>query len=86
MEIRFANGFEPDGMLCCLETDECERFAAIQLLEVFQFHAEGTDYRSYPILEMAQPAEPAKRFWIFFRHPIRKFQIAGFETSLFVVF
>ena len=86
MQIRFSNSFEPDGMLCCIEPDEREGLAAVQLLEVFQLHSTRANYRGYPILEMAEPAESAKRFWIFSSHPIRKSQVAGFEKSLFVVF
>src|SRR5258707_14969556 len=85
MLIRFSHGFEPHGLLCRIETDEREGFAAIQLLEVFQSPAKRTDYRSYPILEIAQPADSAERLWILTRHPIGCSQIAGFEDAVLVL-
>src|SRR6266851_6197672 len=82
MQIRFADGLEPDGPFCRIETEEREGFATVQLEEVFQFHAHRTDYRSHPTLKIAQPAESAERLRIISRHPIRCPQIAGFENAV----
>src|SRR5260370_4209505 len=85
MQIRFADGFEPHGTLRRIKTDEREGLATIQLTEAFQLHPKRANYRTHPILKMAQPAEPTKGFGIFSHHMIRTFQIAGLENSVFVV-
>src|SRR5260370_12122293 len=85
MEIGFAHRFKPDGCLSCVEANEGECFAAIQLLEVFQLDSQWVDYRSHPILKIIEPAESAERCRIVSRHSIRIFQISGFENVVLLV-
>jgi len=79
VEIGLANSFEPEGLMRCIEADEREGLAAVQLVEVVQLHSERVDYRSHAILKTVQPAETGKGFWVLSHRLICRFQITGFE-------
>src|SRR6266436_3318160 len=61
MQVRLANSLEPNWTLRRRESNQRKRFAAVQLLEIFQLHTKRVNYRTYPILQLSHPTEPGER-------------------------